>query len=462
MRSLFAALSLTCVVLMSLFLLGANSSSVDMIRASSPSPHVALYDPDPAHLWNRLHAALLIREDRNGNLYGEDSPDPFLWGSTKHLLEPESHRRAIRALDEFLQNHAERLIQDPVKRAVLQHDLWAVFDWSAARQPEHLGEPAYKAERHELQVRLAEVMRRVALTREQIKALPDNYAQAVASGDFAKDFNPAQPEQTFLPSGLFQQHGPWVQIQHARNELVAAPRHVSAISGRSQFLIFISMPGGRQAVYDYYQRIRQVPNPWLQQVSASGEMKLNPAIPRLPVGTTIIMMREMMLIDNQGNLVPATLTDTSILLTTTAGKTESAKTGIQYYEVRLSRRQLFAGKAGGLRAVGRQETEPVLLTAESFRGRGKVELVDEIESPILAGEGKRSVMQACTTCHVGGDDPSAFKSIGNLLKPNPLQRDSFRPLPDHWWQQDGAVQWKEHQPDWVLLRRYMREGSTAQ
>jgi hypothetical protein len=54
---------------------------------------------------------------------------------------------------EFMQTHAEKLIQDPVKRAVLQRDVWAVFDWSASREPERSAEPSYEREKRDLQIR---------------------------------------------------------------------------------------------------------------------------------------------------------------------------------------------------------------------------------------------------------------------------------------------------------------------
>src|ERR1022692_4703967 len=91
---------------------------------------VAFYDPNPAHIWNRLHATFFIREDLEPV---PDALDPPLWYHTQCLLAEPSHQRAVRILDEFLQTHAENLIQDPVKRAVLQRDLWAVFDWSVER-----------------------------------------------------------------------------------------------------------------------------------------------------------------------------------------------------------------------------------------------------------------------------------------------------------------------------------------
>lgn len=154
--------------------LGLLTTSLGEASTPGPATHtsqaVTLYDPDPAHVWNRLYEALFVREGPTGIRYGTDSLDPLLWLNSKYLLTPPSHQRALRVLDEFLQTHAENLIPDPLKRAILQRDLWAVFDWSVQREPEHLGEPQYEGEKRELQVRLAAVLRRLALTSKQIEA----------------------------------------------------------------------------------------------------------------------------------------------------------------------------------------------------------------------------------------------------------------------------------------------------
>ena len=100
-----------------------------------------------------------------------------MWPETEHFLAAPSHARALRVLDEFLRTHAENLIHDPIKRAMLQRDLWAVFDWSVQQFPARDRRP-YTEEKEELQARLPEVLRRLALTPGELKSLPDNYSQA--------------------------------------------------------------------------------------------------------------------------------------------------------------------------------------------------------------------------------------------------------------------------------------------
>jgi hypothetical protein len=174
----------------------------------------SMYQADPEHLWNRLHKAMLVRVGPDGRAYGQDRLEPLLWRGSKHLLEGRSHKRAVALLEEFLKNKGEKLVEDPLKRAVLQRDLWLVFNWlegdhwkssELALKPEEV-----RAARDRLRRPLAAVIGRLALTPEQIKKLPDNYAAAVASGEFAKRFDPERPDKPYLPPDLFAADGPWV------------------------------------------------------------------------------------------------------------------------------------------------------------------------------------------------------------------------------------------------------------
>src|SRR5437588_11873098 len=97
--------------------------------ATSPSPAgdtpppprgTTLYASDPQHLWNRLHEALLVRVGPDGHTYGQDRFEPLLWLGSRHLLTGPSHDRAVQILNEFIDKQGEKLIADPLKRAVLQ------------------------------------------------------------------------------------------------------------------------------------------------------------------------------------------------------------------------------------------------------------------------------------------------------------------------------------------------------
>src|SRR5947207_1191736 len=151
-------------------------------NAAAPTPTKGEpYDADANHLWNRLHRALFVRTTADGTDYGVDQLDPLLWADTTHLQEGPSHKKAIKVLDEFLATHGETLVRDPLKRAVLQRDLWAIFDRMAYGWPRR---PARIGALKDLQLRLAAVIRRLASTKGEIDTLPDNYAAAANSHKF--------------------------------------------------------------------------------------------------------------------------------------------------------------------------------------------------------------------------------------------------------------------------------------
>jgi hypothetical protein len=431
---------------------------------------VAIYDANPSHIWNRLYAALLIREDRHGIAYGQDLLAPALWTDTKHLLEPKSHRQAMQVLDEFLQTHGENLIHDPIKRAMLQHDLWAVFDWSAAREPEWPGQPGYETEKRELQVRLAQVLKRLALTPKEIESLPDNYTQAVASGEFAKEYDPANRERPFLPPDLFEQHGPWVEMtaggEPFGDYFLPAMAHVSSVSGRSRFLIFVRLPGGRKATFDYFRELWNFPEPWVVRQDAPNQTEVNPKLPSFPAGTEVVLVRQMTLFDNQGNLAPAPITESvqiRVYRSVTPNDMENsftpqarvASSGQDSYEIRLSRPLLFAGKSGGLRTVGQDERELITLFSQ-----GRDPLEEERGFSLDQLSKATPITQECVACHRGAGIAS-LNSRHNLLKPNFVQRDADYALPPRWWENDGTVYWKQQRYDWGLLSGYWKaDGRT--
>jgi hypothetical protein len=159
-----------------------NAAGADQTKPVSPSNpfKVAVYDADPEHLWNRLYVALYVRTTDDGQPYGQDELDPLLWENSTYLLTEPRYQRVLGLLNEFLERRGEKLVAHPLKKAVFQHDLWAVFDWLADPSVEPKIADA-GAKRRTLRNRLAPVIRSLALSVEQIERLPDNYSVAVAS-----------------------------------------------------------------------------------------------------------------------------------------------------------------------------------------------------------------------------------------------------------------------------------------
>lgn len=430
----------------------------------------AIYDPNPTHLWNRLHSVIYIRSDIPSTGEVPDALDPPLWSNTRYLLAQPSHERVIRVLDEFLQTHGERLIQDPVKRAMLQRDLWAVFDWSVEREPEHSNEPAFDKEKRELQIRLVDVMDRLALSTSEIHALPSNYAQAVASGVFGKQYDPQHPERPFLPPDLLDPNSPWIAFGgNGPSQEPVAPGHTETFS-RSTFLILMRFPEGRKATYDYFRTLWSFPEPWLESPNDPRHEQTveNPNLPQFPAGTEVALVRQMLLFDNQGNLSPTPITESVQIRVyrNVAAKDrvngESASSvaeaiknsGQTFYQIRLSRRELFAKKTGGLKATEPGEKEFFLFSAPG---------PDEGEPNQYFSLSKYPpVMESCFVCHRAPGIQS-LNSRRALLKPNWLLRfdpggDAYDPAHPYWEYLNTS--WKQSRYEWGLLSGYRNASST--
>jgi hypothetical protein len=415
--------------------------------ATAANPKVDVYDADPDHLWNRLHAALFVRltttRGPNEELLPPTDPehqayglDPMLWQQSRYLLTGPGHKPAVAVLDEFLAQSGEKLFKDHLKRALLQRDLWALLDsllvnpsWFDYTEYNGHKKDPYKADRRELAERVLKIMQRVALTRDQIEALPDNYAAAVAAKTFPTDFDTGKPDVAFLPQDLWDSKGSWVLLGD-KTPVPLALTHIGFFGGRSNFFVFLRLPEGRDATCEYLGELHA----WVRD-GRKGEP------PPLPYGTRVALARQTVLIDDKGEMRSAPLTESVQIRafrdTNRVARTNPKESTINHFEIKLRRQDLLAGKAGGLYALKADETERALLV---FMGHN-------------AGDGNETVMTSCFNCHNG----SALESINSFSR----RFDRFQAKPDLTasTRADEAhrlVGWKRREVTWGLLN-WLRE-----
>jgi hypothetical protein len=447
----------------------------DTPKPSAPAhlPNADVYDPDPGHLWNRLYAALYVRTIPDGQEYGHDEADPLLWPSSKYLLTEPRHRQAVTLLDQFLDQDGEKLIQASLKRAIFQRDLWAIFDWLADPHPEYRRKTArLLTERRELRTRLAPILRRLALSPEQIRGLPDNYTAGVAAAVFPPSHDPDRAEKAFLPVDLWRADGPWILLAE-RGGSPAAPQHVEFTRGRSAFFVFVNLPNGRQATLDYLEKLRTFPNPMgSRPADQSGRFTaqfgsfLNPNLPQFPAGTQFALVRQAMLLDDQGHITPTRLIEMVQIrvvraipnpeelppekrhLSASLLRSKQQEDG---YEFRLRRKDLFAGKAGGLHAVRSDERVFSLFSVQDedlfeqqpgdSRRRFK-----ELEAARTRRRGTENLKEfGCISCHRQG--PGIHSVLSYRRRPPPDLVEANRRD-----QEQAAVHQKQQHYSWGLLQ----------
>ncbi len=425
--------------------------------APAPDPAGAPYDPDANHLWNRLHRSIFIRTSGDGTQIGHDVLDPLLYGETKFLKEGTSHKVFVGLLDEFLATKADGGGPDPVKAAILQRDLWAVFDWAQRGNP-YEG----NTETPELTAPLAKAIRRLALSDEQIAALPDTYARAVASKTFPAEYDAEKPNRPYLPGDLLAADGPWVALKSG--ETFAARTHVVDFRGRTAFDVFINLPGGRAATLAYLTSVRDAKDPLVTIPPTRTDnrtlVRLNPNLPAPPRGTRFALIRRTMVIDRAGKIRSTPLVDEiqirvvretprAAVRGTVDGRRSNDSGEYDVFELVRSRAKLFAGESGGLRAVSPEDTEPIsplfrahLFDPLEFRNAGKVR-----DKPDL-----HVTLNSCADCHTGNSLES-FQTLNRFPAYPNAKLPRLAAIDGNIFDADAAavIAWKMKQEEWKAL-----------
>jgi hypothetical protein len=371
------------------------------VHTTDPLLRVTMYDPNPNHLWNRLHQALHVRLTDLGNaekeqalLPGDQSHhafelDAFLWPNrSTYLRFGKPHKTALVVLDEFLARDGEKLVREPIKRAFLQRDLWALFDWTRSWHTDVPG--------RDLRSRLAKAIQRLALSAEEIKALPDNLAAVAASKKLPG-----------FPVDLWDAPGPWVLIgddnKNTNGARTITPVHDSFFDGRSAFLVFIRADDSRDKTIKFMKQLNENSKPALARVA---------------------LVRRMLLIDNQGRIRLTPITETVQLREDGAGR-----------EFKLDRTDFLEGKIQqSIRCIRDDDNErPELL----FMGYN-------------AGYNPAPILKSCFGCHQGSDLNSQTQIFSERAGPR-----RTRPrLIDSTLDDEVAkcIRWKSNQFMWGKLQ----------
>jgi hypothetical protein len=282
------------------------------------------------------------------------------------------------------------------------------------------------------------MMRRVALRRDEIDKLPDNYVAAVDARAFSDRFDDPHPDRAFLPRDLFDPAGTWVPIGGTQ---VVAAQHSGELS-RSAFVVLWHLPGDARATRAYLGKLWASPQPYVIDRGASfdGEQRVmvNAALPPPPNGTYLALVRRMLLIDNHGLVAPSPLTE-SIQLRVLGRDPRFA-------EFNLRRGRLFAGAAGGLVALTASDKE---YRTFSTKGTDVFEQTGEHPQPGV-------VLETCRECHQHlGPNASTIEtvlSLPQLLQPHTLV-DPQHPRWARWFTQaEIAAEKKAQRADWGVLQ----------
>ena len=383
--------------------------SCETSRSAVGEASWTIYDPDPEHLWNRLSRSLLRRMAPDGSEHGLDSLDPLLWPETTFLLDGTSHADAVEVLDEFLAAEGEQAFSNPNRRALLQRDLWAVFDWATARSD------TFPEERLSLQERLAHAIDRLALPRQEILSLPDNLQAAVDSGIFPATFQGASGP-AFLPPGLTGEDDGWVLLGRDGGPLAMTHTESPPFFGRSVFLVYLRAAGGREDTLTLVERLNERDGRGLAALDVAD--------------LQVALVRRAVLIDRDGEMVLSPLVESV--------QVRHFGPAQHFYQFEMDRATHID------RALALCPTDGEFLL---FFSHG----VDPFESGF---EGEAPIPELCMACH-SGSDVAGIQSILSAsrfrfeLSEGGLPRLS-ETTPDQ--EARSVAAWKQGHPSWQRLR----------
>ena len=168
------------------------------------------------------------------------------------------------------------------------------------------------------------------------------------------------------------------------------------------------LPGGRGETLVYVRKLRTSSAPIF---SDSRLHLLNLALPQFPAGTQVALVRQAIVIDTKGRLVPPALTESvqlRVYHTITLG-TEymnyingPSSQDQDFFEFRMSRRELFARRNGGLVAVHPGETK---YPTFSTHGTDAFESTTPLDRPTV-------VLERCR----GGHSDSGIHSVQSRVQ----------------------------------------------
>ncbi len=358
----------------------------------------AVETPDP---YDALYDVIMTRKSPGGEAHGADSPFPLIWNNSRFLFKEGQSQKLVEALDAFNALPQEKIdAYGHVKRALLQRHLWAVFDWTTQQQtPPWVPEPGQlKVDRLAFQKGIASLLKRLALSKEEILALPNTVAATVESGGVPSKYDPDDAFKPFFPADLLDQESSWICLAN-RHHRIPARSHTEAVRWRSVFLIFMRLPGGREETLTYIKRLSDFRDPWVIEeppennaTTPNGGINylnlfVNPKTPQFPVGTQFALVEQAFLISNEGELVLSPLTvGVQLRAYLRVDPHYSPQPPQAVAEFVMDPRNLMRGKAA-MRAIGKDEIHyTTIFTNDPFESAD-------------AGRQLRARLEDCQMCH---------------------------------------------------------------
>lgn len=371
------------------------ASGTACIAAATPDPYDALYD------------VIMVRTTTDGHTV-VDPVSPLLWENSRYLVSDGSHARLLHALAEFNALRRDQIAAYPtLNRAILQHHLWTVFDWTTLPALTTGDSRVLPSKLRNMQRALAVAIEKLALSDTEIQNLPNPLTATAETEDFSPNYNAEKPRQPFLPTGMLDNKGSWICLSKVDHD-VPAIIHTENSSARSAFHIFMRLPDGREAALKYVSDLVTLREPWVSGKQAPYtqipvhpalrdlDFHDNPLTPQFPVGTQFALVEQALLINDSGELTLSPLVQRVQLRAYLNVDVDSRRNNLALgpsqavSEFVLQPREMMRGNVP-MRAIAADEIHHTTIFTPG----------DAIEYPDSTHGAKVLRLHTCITCHSG-------------------------------------------------------------
>ena len=332
---------------------------------------------------DELYNVIMTRYGKDGKPYAENEPGSTIHSDSDFPFGDKTYKKFETALDNFAVLPQKKIQEySGIKRALLQIHLWKVFDktepyrWIDGKSGEpKVAQRSYPDRRAALQPKIAALIKKLALTKAQILALPNTRVATVKSGSFATRHDPSDAFKPFLPADLYAEDSSWVCLGDDDNP-IPAPLHTKEARWRSIFITFMRLPEGRATTLQFLEKAKD------------GSKKF-------PAGTQFALVEQAFLISDEGKPVLSPLIASIALRAFLDVDRKFRKSGPptqSLAEFLMQPRQLMKGNAV-MKALNSREHR--FETGEGFFPPGRKDPFEKGSMP------RRTRLNTCMGCHSG-------------------------------------------------------------
>ena len=399
-----------------------------------------IYDRKTGHPWDQAREIFYTHRFPTGEIF--EHPHAFAppWNEFVPFVHDAAfHEQVLARLEAVEELPPAQLEEQPAaRRLIFLGDLWPVFDGlhQARVEVPRDKEATAKAvgRRDELLRRVAGIMKRLELTEDEVRALPDAFQLVGEKKLYPRSFDPSSTSEPFFPVDLLDKDGPWVTYSREKQPSAGGKLHMDFVNSRSLFTLHLRTPDGRDGGVKF-----------LQDWTKSEGQQL------VPPGTTLALLRRALVPTRSGKLLVSPFVESLQLIVVAPPRD-------QHVKFTLDRPEFLAGRLG-LKPLGKDDPidtssfESILLPHRMAMEPSKTAPPSE---SLIARRFKTlrevpSSLESCVQCHRTTVEHQLFAAFG----PGPSKGAFLQSDPD---QTAGVIaKQKEASAEWKLYLRLREE-----